>query len=96
MAVIELTTFRLADGVAEDAFLEVDDRVRARFLYQQPGIVRATTARGSDGSWALLVVWGSEEAAESAASAAGADPAWAELTAMVEDVEHRRWEDLPG
>ena len=96
MAVHELTTFRLADGVSEDAFLDVDERVRTGFLYQQPGIVRATTARSDDGSWAMFVQWGDAESADAAGSAAGSDPSWSELTGMVEGLDRRRWEDLPG
>ena len=40
MAVIEITTFRLADDVDEAAFLEADERVRTGFLYRQPGLVQ--------------------------------------------------------
>ena len=96
MAVHELSTFRLADGVSERDFLEADERARTRFLYQQPGIVRATTARADDGTWALIVQWWSAESADDAASAAAGDPSWSALAGMVESVERRRWEDLPG
>src|SRR4029077_5940751 len=53
MAVIDITTFRLRDGVDDVTFLRADERVRPAVLYQQPGLVRATTARGSDGGWVL-------------------------------------------
>ena len=64
MAVIALTTFRLADGTDEAAFLAADDRVRTATLYHQPGIVRATTARTDDGRWAVIVMWESAEQAD--------------------------------
>ena len=96
MPVIELTTFRLADGADEAAFLEADERVRSAFLYQQPGIIRATTARNEDGEWALLTLWWSTAEADAAGAAAGADPSWSALAAMVQDVERRRWTDLDG
>jgi hypothetical protein len=61
MAVIDITTFRLADGVDEAAFLAVDERVRTGDLYHRPEFARATTARGEDGDWAVIVLWGGGE-----------------------------------
>ncbi|MEY2478297.1 MAG: hypothetical protein QOG87_3612 [Actinomycetota bacterium] len=61
MAVIDITTFRLADGVGEDAFLAIDERVRTGDLYNRPEFVRATTARADDGGWAVIVLWGSAD-----------------------------------
>ena len=63
MAAIDITTFRLADGVDEAAFLAADERVRTGDLYQRPGIARATTARSDDGAWAVIVMWASRDAA---------------------------------
>ena len=60
MALIEITTFRLAPGTTEEAFLEVDERVRTGVLYQRPELVRATTARGDGGEWAVVVLWDGE------------------------------------
>lgn len=61
MAVIDITAFRLADGVSEDAFLAVDERVRTGDLYHRPEFARATTARDDDGGWAVIVLWGGDE-----------------------------------
>ena len=58
---IETTTFRLAEGVSDDVFLVTDDEVRTRFLYQQPGFARATTARSADGEWIVIVLWMAQE-----------------------------------
>ena len=80
---IETTTFRLADGVADDVFLVTDDNVRTQFLYQQPGFVRATTARGRDGEWILIVVWGDEEHAVDLPD---------ELLSLCDSVERRRYQ----
>jgi hypothetical protein len=66
VAVIEISTFRLRDGVDEQTFLAADDRVRTGFLYHQTGIVRATTARAEDGGWALIVQWYVAENADAA------------------------------
>jgi hypothetical protein len=68
MAVFELTTFRLADGVDEAEFLAADEAFRTGFLYQQPGLARATTARGDDGEWLIAVLWADDASADAAAA----------------------------
>jgi|SRR5436305_13817094 len=84
MAVIETTTFRLSGGADEAAFLRADERLRTGFLYQQPGLARATTARGDGGEWILVVLWATAEAADAAAAQAEGDPSNAELMALVD------------
>jgi hypothetical protein len=81
---IEINTFRLADGVSDEAFLAVDERVRTGFLYHQTGLLRATTARGDGGDWVVILVWWSEEAAEAGAAKVGSDPAYAELGKLLD------------
>jgi heme-degrading monooxygenase HmoA len=93
---IEITTFRLADGVGEAAFLEADALAQARFFPRQPGFLRRTTARGDDGGWVVVVLWGSEEEAR-AASAAAADDRWAAALARLLEpgsVVGRRYTEL--
>ena len=80
---IETTTFRLADGVTDDVFLVTDDKVRTQFLYQQPGFVRATTARNRDGEWIIIVIWGAGEYAVDLPD---------ELLSQCRSVERRRYE----
>ena len=85
MAVIETTTFRLAEGVADAAFLEADEQVRTGFLYQQPGLARATTARsGSGDEWIVVVLWATAEAADAAAGRSAEDPASAEFMTFLD------------
>jgi hypothetical protein len=82
--VIDITSFRLAEGTSEERFLERDEQVRTGTLYQRRGMLRATTARDDDGGWAVILVWWSEEAADRDALAPLlelADPG---------SVEHRR------
>ena len=67
--IVEIVTFRLADGVDEERFLAADHRVQTEYFYLQRGIVRRTTARGADGGWLVLTFWDSIEDADSAASA---------------------------
>jgi len=81
---IEINTFRLADGVSDDAFLAADEKVRTGFVYQQPGIVRATTSRAEDGEWAVILFWGSEEEAEAAAAKVGDSPEYKALGPLLD------------
>src|SRR5437879_11566213 len=59
MAVIEMFVFSLVPGTDEAAFLEADQRVQTEFSYQQPGLVRRTTARADHGDVRVLVLWAS-------------------------------------
>jgi hypothetical protein len=84
MAVIETTTFRLTEGTEDDAFLAADEWARTSFLYQQPGLLRATTARNEDAAWIVVVLWATVEDAEAAAARADADPASAQVRGLVD------------
>ena len=84
MAVIDVTTFRLVEGVDEATFLAADERVRTGDLYHRPGIARATTARGDDGTYAVIVMWASREHA--------VDLTTTELGPLMIDVDRRRYE----
>ncbi|MCU1450562.1 MAG: hypothetical protein JWP02_2732 [Acidimicrobiales bacterium] len=94
--VIQTTTFRLAGGADERAFLEVDERVRTGFLYRQPGLLRATTARADGGEWIVVVVWASADDADAAATRAATDPITTEMSQMVDaaSVDRRRYATL--
>jgi hypothetical protein len=91
MAVIETTTFRLADDVDEAEFLAVDEAVRTGFLYHQSGIVRATTARGDDGEWIVVVLWMTYEDADAAAEVERTDPATDRFAHMIVGADRRRY-----
>jgi hypothetical protein len=84
-SVIEILTFRLRPGVDEADFLAVDSRVQTAFRYQQRGLVRSTTARGSDGRWLVLQVWADEESADAARERWRTDALGAEFDAMIDD-----------
>jgi hypothetical protein len=62
---LETTTFRLADGVDEAAFLAADEALQAD-LSPRRGFVRRTTARGEAGEWLVLTMWWSAEVADAA------------------------------
>jgi len=91
MAVIETTTFRLADGVDEAAFLQADEEVRTGFLYHQPGMARATTARTDDGEWMVVVLWASYEDADAAAEVEETNAAVERFTHMTVRAERKRY-----
>ena len=88
MPVIDITTFQLAEGVSEAAFLAVDERVRTGDLYHRPEFARATTARGEDGDWVVVVLWGGDDFA--------VDLMTTELASVVDaaSVERRRYTTL--
>lgn len=95
MTVIETTTFRLAAGADEDAFLAADERVQADFAYQQEGMLRRTTARGDEG-WIVIELFWSAEAADAAARQRDSDPAVATFMELVDpaSVQTRRYTAL--
>ena len=62
--------FRLAAGCDEAAFVAADRRLQEEFAYQQPGLLRRTTARGDGGGWIVIDLW------RSAADADACDVRW--------------------
>lgn len=65
---IEIQTFRLVAEADESAFREVDAHVQTEIAYQQPGILRRTTARADDGEWVVITLWASAAHADAATS----------------------------
>jgi hypothetical protein len=92
--IIETAAFRLADGVPEADFRELDARVQTEFVYQQRGCVRRTTARASDGEWLVVTFWGSMTEAENAATAGRTDPVWLDFMKAVDGYSVRRFSSL--
>jgi hypothetical protein len=80
---IEIMTFRLADGVDEAAFRTVDGRVQVEFAYQQPGLLRRTLGR-SDQTWLVLQIWRSSDAAHAASVAFDASALGTEFQALID------------
>ncbi len=56
MSVVETSTFRLAGGADEQAFLQADRRVQTELVPNQPGFLRRTTARRGP-EWLVVVLW---------------------------------------
>src|SRR5438094_4332242 len=94
MAVIEIAVFRTTGS--DDAFLAADRAVQTQFFYQQPGLVRRTTARNEDGDWLVVNVWQSSEAANAADEHAKSHPAATAFSNLVDgaSLRTRRFETL--
>ena len=95
---MELTTFRLRDGVDEAEFLRADAAAQA-FFHRQPGILRRTTARDIDtDEWLVAILWASWEHADAAGDAAKANEAMQSYQSMIDpaSVRVRRYQSLGG
>ncbi len=93
---MEITTFRLADGAGEEEFVAADKAVQEEFFHRQTGLVRRTAACGAEGSWVVVTLWGSDEYADAAAEAAPGDPHWTAFTGLLDNatLDVRRYETL--
>lgn len=94
--VVVLWTFKLVEGVAESEFVDASERVQIEFSHFQPGFVRRTVARGEDGEWLVLVLWGSEEEVDAALLASRADAATQAMSALIDPstIETKRFQTL--
>lgn len=81
---IEILTFRLADGADPAAFTELDARIQTEIAYQQPGLLRRTTGRNGDGRWLILHVWASSDDAAAGSAALGGSALGADLDALID------------
>ena len=62
MSIVEVTTFRLAEGMTDESFLALDRRLQTELVPNQPGFLRRTTARHGD-NWLVVTLWSTEDAA---------------------------------
>ena len=94
---MELTTFRLRDGVDEATFRAADEAAQA-FFHRRKGLLRRTTARDAAGSgeWLVLMLWATWEQADATAEAARTDAAMQAFEALIDpaSVVVRRYESL--
>jgi hypothetical protein len=84
-SVIEITRFRLRAGVDQAEFLAADRAVQEDFAYQQPGMVRRTTARGDDGSWVVIDLWHSADDADACEARWDEDPIAQRFMSLVDE-----------
>ena len=95
---IEIMSFRLASGADEDAFLKADARVQMEFAYQQPGLLRRTTARSAGGQWIVIDLWRSEADADACSARWRDDPVVGEFLSFVDQasIATERYTELDG
>src|SRR5437867_3736737 len=96
MSVVETLTFRLAAGADEAAFLAADRLVQTEFSPNLPGFIRRTTARGDDGGWIVVTLWGADEHADAALKLAEHDGAVQRFASLLDasSVVRRRYATL--
>ena len=61
---IEILRFRLRTGADEESFVAADKLLQSEFAYQQPGLLRRTTARGEGSEWVVLSLWDTPDSAD--------------------------------
>lgn len=95
MSIVQTSTFRLAAGVTDEAFLALDRRVQRELIPNQPGFMRRTTARRGD-QWMVVTLWASEEAAAAFDAVAATDPIQTEFDAALQadSVQTARFDTL--
>jgi hypothetical protein len=81
---IEIMTFRLAPAADEEAFVAADAEVQSDFAYQQPGLLRRTTARSASGDWIVIDLFRSDSDADAVAARWGHDPVTARFMSFVD------------
>ena len=92
MGVIETQTFRLREGVSDEDFLAADKRMQEEFAYLQYGLLRRTTARGTDGEWIVVTLW--YELDNACAAADALSPIKYGFLDLIEHVQTARYETL--
>ncbi len=95
---IEVSKFRLVDGVDTEEFLQKNAEFQQRFIYQQDGLLRRTIASGLDGEWVSITRWRSMKDARRSQSEASASRVAKEFDALLEptSVSVEYFKELPG
>jgi hypothetical protein len=82
--VIEIMRFRLSSGVDRPTFLAADRAVQEDFAYQQPGLLRRTTARADDDSWIVIDMWQSGAESDACSARWDRDPVAQRFMSLVD------------
>jgi len=83
VSIVELTTFRLAEGVSDESFLALDRRIQTELIPNQDGFWRRTTARHGD-DWLVVTLWATEDDAAGFQRAIDGHPLQLEFERAVE------------
>ena len=91
-----MLTFRLLAGNDPEVFQAVDARLQVEFFYQQPGLLRRTTALAADGTWLSLTHWESHSSAETAQAKTVGATEFSQLLTVVDpaSLKWQRFEEL--
>jgi hypothetical protein len=82
--IVEVSKFRLVQGVGEGAFLEAADETQSGFLDKQEGFAGRDLLRADDGSWMDIVRFDSMEAAKAAFDGFAGHPAVKAFESMLD------------
>ena len=95
---IEVSKFRLADGVTQEDFLTKNADYQQRFAYQQEGLVRRTVASGLDGEWLAVSLFRSMNDARRSTTEAMTSPIAIEFNAQLNPttLSTEYFKELPG
>lgn len=64
MAVLEIETFTLAPGTDPAAFRALDEAMQEWCYLNRPGLARRTTARGDNGTYVVVTLFGDASQAD--------------------------------
>jgi hypothetical protein len=94
--VIEIMRFRLVEGADVAGFRAADSRLQTAFAYQQPGLLRRTTARSSDGGWVVIDIWRAAADADACEARWSADPVVRDFLQYVDEttIQSERYDEL--
>jgi hypothetical protein len=83
MSIVEVTTFRLREGVSDQSFLALDKRLQTELVPNRPGFLRRTTARHGE-DWLVVTLWASDRDAAAFQRVGEGHPLLAEFDHAVE------------
>ncbi|MFT4765580.1 MAG: hypothetical protein ACI9OH_002692 [Oleispira sp.] len=93
MEILELVTFKLANGISDEAFLVENEHLN-HWVKSQPGFEYRALAQANDGSWTDTVFWQSMEAASAAQQRFGEEPSLQGMMKVIDmesvKVEHQK------
>ncbi len=93
---ISTMRFKLVLDADEDAFVAADKALQTGFAYKQPGLLRRTTARATDGTFVVIDLWRSARDADRCDARWEADPLVSDFMAFVDlaSLETERYDEV--
>ena len=88
--------FRLVEGADVAGFRAADARLQTAFAYQQPGLLRRTTARSRDGGWVVIDIWRAAADADACEARWSDDPVVRDFLQYVDEttIQSERYDEL--